>query len=153
MISKIIKLLCIIICMITIFNFSSDSKEKSSKKSDKLIVSVTEKFLRKKLSNKEKEKYISKYVFYVRKSAHFTLYFILGLLIISFLREFIPLDKKTIIITVILVLIYACSDEIHQMFIPGRSGELRDVLIDTLGGLIGSTIYYQISKIRRNIHE
>jgi VanZ family protein len=35
------------------------------------------------------------------------------------------------------VFLYACSDEIHQLFVPNRSGELLDVLLDTFGGSLG----------------
>ena len=44
--------------------------------------------------------------------------------------------------------VYATTDEIHQLFVPGRSGEVRDVLIDSLGALIGILI---ISLIRSAI--
>ena len=40
--------------------------------------------------------------------------------------------------------IYACTDEFHQLFVMGRSCEIRDVLIDTLGSFVGILIYYKI---------
>lgn len=43
--------------------------------------------------------------------------------------------------------IYAATDEFHQTFVPGRSGEIRDVLIDSLGALIGFLIFILIIKI------
>lgn len=150
MIRKIVKLILIILCMLFIFSLSSDNGEVSEKKSDSLIVKVTETILHRKLTVEEKEKYIEKTVVLVRKSAHFTLYFILGLLVISFLKEF-GLSRKSIIISIIMVLLYAVSDEIHQTFIPGRSGEVLDVLIDTIGGSLSTVLYYLI--YRRNKHE
>ena len=51
--------------------------------------------------------------------------------------------------TIIIIILYSCSDEIHQLFIPGRSGEIRDVLIDTLGGFNGSIFYKLYFKLRR----
>jgi len=33
--------------------------------------------------------------------------------------------------------LYAVTDEIHQLFVPGRSGELRDVMIDSIAALVG----------------
>jgi VanZ family protein len=136
--------------MLFIFSLSSDNGEVSEKKSDSLIVKVTETILHRKLTVEEKEKYIEKTVVFVRKSAHFTLYFILGLLVISFLKEF-GLSRKSIIISIIVVLLYAVSDEIHQTFIPGRSGEVLDVLIDAIGGSLSTVLYYLI--YRRNKHE
>lgn len=72
--------------------------------------------------------------FVVRKCAHFLEYMILALLDFNVFSLYF--DKKNVIITAILfVLIYACSDEIHQLFIPGREGAIRDVVIDTFGGI------------------
>ena len=134
--------------MIIIFTFSNDNNVESNKKSDGIIVRTTESILNRKLSDKEKEIYIDKYVVYVRKMAHFTLYFLLGLTFISFLKEFNLDNKKLVIYTVVFVFIYACSDEIHQLFINGRSGEILDAIIDTLGGTTSSLIYIGLRRKR-----
>ena len=146
---KIIKILFVVVCMITIFYFSSDSADLSTKKSDSIIIKTTELFLGHKLSNNEKDKYISKYVKLVRKSAHFTIYLILGISFISLLKEYKIVSNKSIIYTIIFVFIYACSDEVHQLFVSGRSCEILDIIIDTCGGLVGSIIYRFIYKFRR----
>lgn len=146
---KTIKLILVILCMIFIFSFSSDNAQKSTKKSDNVIIKISETIFKRKLTEKEKEYYTSKYIVIVRKSAHFTIYLILGFLISSLLKEYMIINKKNIIMTIIIIAIYACSDEIHQLFIPGRSGEIRDVLIDTLGGFTGSIFYRIYFKIRR----
>ena len=52
--------------------------------------------------------------------------------------------------SLIFTFLYACSDEFHQLFITGRSGEFRDVMIDTIGGFIGSTILYLYHRIKNN---
>ena len=78
---KIIKLILIILWMGVIFSFSSDDADKSTIKSDGVIIKITETALNKKLSDKEKKEYTTKYIVPVRKSAHFTLYFILGILV------------------------------------------------------------------------
>lgn len=44
-------------------------------------------------------------------------------------------------------LMYAVSDEIHQRFVPGRSGEVRDVLIDTLGIAFGLWLFQRLSSL------
>ena len=85
---------------------------------------------------------------FVRKTAHFTIYLILGIL--SFmLAECYENRKKAILYALIFCLLYAISDEIHQLFVPGRSGEIRDVLIDFSGSLLGIIILTFISKIKR----
>ena len=77
MYKKIIKIVIVILCMITIFSFSKDTDQESDKKSDGVIVNITSVILGHKLSEKEKTKYINKYVVFVRKSAHFIIYMIL----------------------------------------------------------------------------
>lgn len=151
MIKKIIKILLVLIIMFTIFKFSSERDTVSTKRSDGIIIRTCEFVLGRQLSDKEKEIYLEKYVVYVRKTAHFTLYFLLGLFFISLLEEFNLNDKKLLIYTIIFVFIYACSDEIHQLFVPGRSGEITDVLIDTTGGILASFIY-TVFRIRRRLH-
>ena len=146
---KIIKFLLIIVLMGIIFSFSNDTGSASTKKSDSVIVTITEKFLGRELTSSEKEKYIDKFVVLVRKSGHLFIYLLLGLSIISFLKEFMIIDTKSVIITCIIVFIYACSDEVHQLYVSGRSGEALDVIIDTIGGFIGSYLYYLIYKYRR----
>ena len=152
MIKKIIKIVLVLIVMITIFMLSNDNDVSSNKKSDGFIIRTSEFILNRKLTDKEKEFYIDKYVVIVRKTAHFTIYFLLGLFFCSFLKEFDLNNKKLILYTVIFVFLYACSDEIHQLFISGRSGEILDVLIDTLGGFTSSLLYTNF-RVRRRLHE
>lgn len=133
-----IKILLVIICMATIFLLSNDNADKSTKKSDKLITFCYEKITKKKVD----ANIIDKYVHPVRKSAHFIIYLILGLTVISLLYEFNISTKNIIIFSILFCFIYACSDEIHQLFITGRSGEIKDVFIDTIGSTIGIFIYY-----------
>ena len=71
---------------------------------------------------------------FVRKGAHFFAYFTLGVLVIHALK--LPRVKGMVLAFVICIL-YAISDEVHQLFIPGRSGEVRDVLIDSAGAFVG----------------
>ena len=149
---KIIKLILIILWMGVIFSFSSDDADKSTIKSDGVIIKITETALNKKLSDKEKKEYTTKYIVPVRKSAHFTLYFILGILVFLFVKEFTVISYKVVLISVIVVLLYSISDEVHQLFVPGRSGEVLDVMIDTMGGFISCNILYLIYRRKRG-HE
>ena len=149
MLRKVIKFTLVICCMLIIFMFSSDSGTASSKKSDSVIINLVEVISNKKVNNKDRDKYIEKYVFPVRKCAHFTIYLILGILVISLLSEYIILNSKTVLYTLLIVFLYACSDEFHQLFVSGRSSEIRDVLIDSSGGFIGSYLYYLFRRKRK----
>ena len=143
---KIIKLILLIGWMILIFSFSMDNATESSNKSNSIIIWITENIFNKNYNEEDIDIITNKYSFIVRKTAHFTIYFILGLFFIMYLEEYHSLSKKDIIYTILFVLIYACSDELHQLFTIGRSGEIRDVLLDTLGGVLSSICYYSIYK-------
>lgn len=82
--------------------------------------------------------------FLIRKSAHFIAYFILGFLVFHTTRLFIKRNLLTVIIAFIISILYAISDEYHQTFIPGRSGEVRDVLLDSFGSFTGIIVYITI---------
>lgn len=87
--------------------------------------------------------------FLTRKAAHITIYFILGVLIYGAVRKHTSSRKKAILISIGAVLGYAALDEIHQLFIPGRSGEVRDVIIDTIAGTAGVFLHALIRKPRQ----
>lgn len=144
---KVINIVLIILWMGLIFVLSNDTAEESSKKSDGLIVRCVQDIIKRDLSTKEKEKVLKYLVKPVRKSAHFFLYFVLGILIINLFKSFELFNYKTILLAILLCFLYACSDEIHQLFIKGRSCEVRDILIDTIGSLSGISVYYLFSKI------
>lgn len=81
--------------------------------------------------------------FVVRKCAHFFEYMILALLVLNVLKLYFNM-KQVIIITIVFVFLYACSDEIHQLFIQGREGAIRDVIIDTSGGI--TLVFIKVGK-------
>lgn len=76
--------------------------------------------------------------FIVRKCAHMFAYFMLSILTISFMFTYkkYPLRFKACI-SLLVSFLYACSDEIHQFFVRGRSANFKDVLIDSTGACIG----------------
>lgn len=70
--------------------------------------------------------------FILRKCAHIFEYFVLTLLLYRAIIQ--KVNKKTAILIAVLVsLLYAVSDEYHQTFVFGRSGDSVDVLIDSVG--------------------
>lgn len=69
----------------------------------------------------------------IRKSAHYVVYLILGILVFRAVDTYeIQLSQK-VYLSVMLCVGYAISDEIHQIFVPGRAGTLLDVFIDSMG--------------------
>lgn len=79
--------------------------------------------------------------FIVRKCAHFTVYLVLYMLLFNALRESFSF-KKALWLSMLAAFLYACSDEFHQSFVPGRGPAFKDVMIDSTGALVGLTIIY-----------
>ena len=55
-------------------------------------------------------------------------------------------------ISLLISMLYACTDEFHQHFVPGRSCEVRDVLIDTAGALIGILVFGTLMHFHKRRH-
>ena len=130
-----------LLIMVFIFSMSAQDAETSSNTSGGLIESVIRFFDKgfAELSQIEQEEYVGKFQFIVRKLAHFSVYLALGFTLSAGMQTFVKLRVfvRTLFAFIIGVL-YAILDEIHQIFVPGRSCELRDMLIDSTGILIGS---------------
>ena len=78
---------------------------------------------------------------YIRKCAHFTEYFILSLLVLRGIRAGRPGTRFAWALLVIAIIAcYASLDELHQRFVPGRTPAVRDVLIDTTGGVAAQLV-------------
>ncbi len=76
----------------------------------------------------------------IRKSAHFFAYLVLGVLVANSLRtmDSISLTRTQLVLSAILIcVLYAISDEVHQVFVPGRAGQIKDVFIDSAGATVG----------------
>lgn len=86
----------------------------------------------------------------IRKLAHFSIYFILGILIYLTTISF-GASKKSIYIIILICFIYSLTDEYHQAFIVGRSSKFLDCLIDTSGSITGCLIELLIINKLENI--
>lgn len=86
--------------------------------------------------------------FLTRKAAHIFVYFVLGILMFNAVRYHVSL-RRAVWMSIVFVLAYAVFDEVHQLFVPGRSGEIRDVLIDTMAGGVGIVLYAWTARLLR----
>ena len=73
----------------------------------------------------------------VRKAAHFTEYTILGFFVAGAYVSKDKSKKKNILVPWSIASFYAATDELHQVFVPGRDGNIKDVLLDSAGVLFG----------------
>lgn len=143
-----------IIWMGVIFMFSaqvSDESKSSSNKVTSAVVNTVISIKKENISEEKRQKIIEDKTFIVRKSAHFTEYFILGLILILYLQTKEKLAAKYIILAIIFCVLYATSDEIHQLFVDGRSCKIMDILIDTCGSSLAILGFTSIYKITTNL--
>lgn len=154
MIKKIILWILIISCMIAIFHFSSQKADESKKTSSGFIITVIRLIdVNNTLSPGEIKNISESITTLVRKTAHFSIYAILGILVALLFFEYGIQGKKKVLFTVLWVFLYACSDEFHQTFVEGRSGEIRDIVIDTAGGFCGAVFITMITAFVKRIHK
>ena len=139
-----------VIWMIIVFKFSSQPADTSQNTSLNLTKRIVNVFFNNK-SSTEKEQITDKLDPYIRKLAHFTLYAIGGILIANYINTYNIKDKNKIIYSICIGATYACTDEFHQLFVEGRSGQLTDVLIDSLGVATGVCIFLCVITIFKKL--
>ena len=90
----------------------------------------------------------------VRKAAHVFLYFILGILLTLLVRTYRVRWRNVVLWAVGIACVYAATDETHQLLVGGRSGQVSDVLLDTVAACVGVVViaggYKLICKLRNN---
>ena len=143
MVKKIISILLVLVWMGVIFSFSCSNGEESSSTSRKVIVFITELVTDVKDGTEEMNKMVDRYQFVVRKAAHFFIYFVLAFLVMNALYIW-DVKTKTLLISGIICILYAISDELHQYFVASRSGNIIDVMWDSSAALISSYLYYRL---------
>lgn len=154
----------VILWMAVIFWFSSNNGNNSSMQSGRvsyMVASAMDKAFRLDMSDAERMSFSESISFLVRKTAHFTEYFVLGILLsiavgINFGGQLDVIDvgwkigkivKMRYFLPLVIVFGYAGTDELHQYFVPDRCCSFKDVLIDTAGGFTGILIFICIRYI------
>lgn len=138
--------------MIIIYLFSNQQGKDSYRLSSQFIQLFKEKVENTPiLKNETKELFISKPSFFVRKLAHLTIFALLGMAT----RLAIGYKSKSrltgMIIALLICGLYALLDEWHQVYIPGRSAQLIDVVIDMIGASFGIMIIECINIVLNSI--
>lgn len=128
------------ICMAIIFYFSSRPANQSAGQS-----SVVTLFLQRLFHTEAITEHM------VRKFAHFTEFAGLGFLINTALHY--SIDKQKLPLGIAIGSAYAGTDEIHQIFVDGRSCQFTDWALDTAGIVTGAIIFLILNLIIRKIIE
>jgi VanZ family protein len=126
------------ICMGVIFYFSSRTANESAQQSNVILQWIIAHF---------GDGFFTDFV--VRKGAHFLEY--TGLCILFSGAWLFTKGKRQAPLSIICASAYAVTDEIHQIFVDGRSCEFRDWAIDTSGAVFGALIFLLIFVIVKSI--
>ncbi len=144
-------ILTIALCVL-IFTLSHQNSDESSATSRGLIAKFVAIFVDdfEELPLEKQQELCAPFQFVVRKSAHFTAYFLLGVLSFLSVLTYKRSLKFKLVSSGAFCFLYSVSDEIHQLFVKGRSGEIRDVFIDTCGALLAILLVYCILKSKKS---
>ena len=133
-----------VIWMGFIFSLSAETAAESSETSGSLLSAIlsvlNDEF--DSYSAEEQKALVENYSFLIRKAAHFSVYAALGFFlsnVFDYQNRIIGIKRNRFCVVPSIAVggLYAVSDEIHQYFVPGRSCEVRDMIIDTAGVLLG----------------
>lgn len=136
-------ILCII-WMLVIFWFSAQVADDSQEMSDFFVHLLDAVFSLDIMRNEIIRDMTS---FLVRKAAHMSEYAVLAILFGLTIREY--KKEPWLLLALAATAAYVATDEFHQLFVPGRSGQLKDVLIDTAGGALGLGLLALILYLKR----
>ena len=134
-----------IVIMIMIFQFSAANGVESSGTSSGLLECIfdkSEEILSIEMPQQKRVQLIEVLETPLRKCAHITEYLFLALSVVFPSYVFGNRGKTLICKSALISVLYACTDELHQYFVPGRAGRIVDVCIDSIGiwGGIGAGI-------------
>jgi VanZ family protein len=127
--------LAVVAWMSTIFALSAQTADQSGD----LSGSTAEKVLQQvypgfsSLTDTKQHEIVENYQFAFRKTAHFSAYFLLSMLLFAALRLSNVKMPSVAWLAFVISALYAVSDEVHQLFVDGRSCRLLDIGIDALG--------------------
>ena len=149
---QIIFLVLSIICMTAIFVFSSRDGNESTEDSYGAGLLVGRIFVPgfEERTEEEQLHFAEKIDYPVRKLAHVTEYAILAMLISGVILDLWGKRCKELLVAWLCTTAYAGTDEFHQLFVPGRSGKVIDVLIDSSGALLGVLFLWIIMVVRKS---
>ena len=120
-VKKIVFAILLVTWMITVFMFSNESSEESSGTSGntiRAIINIIPSI--RNMETNEKEEIVKMLQPIARKLAHFTIYTIGGILAFLNVNEYNSLEKRKVIYCIIFGLVYAATDEMHQMLVPRK---------------------------------
>lgn len=147
---KIVPWIKVIIWMMLLFYFSSQPGAQSdglSKKFTGTVINAVGNVVSADMQKNTVKKITLNYDHLVRKSAHFFIYFILGILVKSAFAKNNVKGYKSLLYSLAICFVFAGSDEFHQLFVPGRGAQFSDVMLDSCGAFTGIIFFVIISNV------
>lgn len=150
---RVVVIVLTVLLMGVIFSLSADSAEASDAKSEVISDSVISRILSSfSLDDRQIEKVTTVTVLIVRKTAHFCEYAALGGSLCLCCQSFYKRNRFSFAVSQIVGSLYAVSDELHQYFVPGRSCQISDMLLDSFGvaaGIMAVLLVFRIIDKKR----
>lgn len=141
-------IIALIAIFVTIFGFSNQNSETSAGLSQKVTNFIVEMIPAiNDMPESDKENVVDRIESVVRKIAHYSIYTLVGILLMSLMSTYKIKELDRLAVSLIIGVIYASTDEIHQAFVPGRGPLITDVMLDTVGVLTGICIVMLVCKI------
>lgn len=137
---RIIIFALIVIWMLVIFKLSNQDGEQSSNLSRTIAMQIV-----------KEEEQVDRIEPYIRKMAHLSEYIVGGILFLALFLTYDFSERKRMFFSLLIGIEYATLDEVHQLFINGREGQMIDVCIDSIGVSIGICSMMILYKIIINI--
>lgn len=154
--SSVLWLCCTLLWCVVIFCFSAQDATASTAVSDGVLHKIAEictAWIPADAAEIDSENHASM-AFLIRKIAHFTLYFILGIFSAATMFSFTAKHHRSLsagwLTAWSFCIFYASTDEFHQLFVPGRTGRFLDIGIDSLGALLSSLLL--LFFVQRSVH-
>lgn len=149
---KIISFIVVLLWMGTVFYFSHQPGVGSSNTSKTVATKIVQIIdYKEKMGQEQRNEMINKVDPYLRKIAHYSIYLVGGFIIANAMRNKTTKEGKLILSAGAIGVMYAITDEIHQLYIAGRSGRLVDILIDSLGVFTGVVLFLILSILVQRI--
>jgi VanZ family protein len=147
--------LAVLLLMLAIFLFSAQPADISNSNSKAVATSVVEttvNLTETGIPEPEKRQLIERVNDVAREYMHGVLFLVLGLLVQNALTQSGARGIKAVAIALAISIIYGITDEIHQVFVPGRAFQISDLAMDAAGSIIGIAagwLLYNRGRLRR----
>ncbi|HCF70868.1 MAG TPA: VanZ family protein [Syntrophomonas sp.] len=151
---KTLSWLAVLLWMLAIYFLSAQPAGISNGNSKGIVtrvVDTTVKLTKAEISEPDKSKLIDRINSAAREYMHGVVFLVLGLLVQNAVTKEGAKGIKAIAISLAICVICGITDEIHQLFVPGRAFQVSDLAMDSIGSIMGiGLVYFLKNKVRIN---